>query len=250
MKKRICVIVVLLTFSFLSFVQADTVILKSGREIEASKCWQEAGMIKCRKLGQIVGFPESDVATVIIEKKKTVPVNGFTFDIWRSGLTVNEAIDLARVNDVPLHKAGSISVNKHFNSKICLPYANTATEFDYKTQMLGRHAKILLKFTPDSKKLYSITVSWSGPGISKESEFRDQVEAMLTEKYGRPVKTKNHIIFKTYDFQINEFSFVTMRPGGNYVLLEYMDNRLSKLAGDEKTAKVRSGFAGGDKGKF
>ena len=250
MKKRICVIIVFLTFSFLSFVQADTVILKSGREIDASKCWKEAGMIKCRKLGQIVGFPESDVATVIIGKEKTAPSDGFLFDIWRSGLTVTEVIDLARVNDVPLHKSGIISVNKHFNSKMCLPYANTATEFDYKTQMLGRHAKILLKFTPDGKKLYSITVTWSGPDISKKSEFRDQVEAMLTEKYGRPVKTKNHIFFKTYDFQINEISTVTMRPGGNYVLLEYLDNRLSKLGKDEKTAKVRSGFAGGDKGKF
>ena len=186
--------VVFLTFSFLSLVQADTVILKSGREIEASKCWKEAGMIKCRKLGQIVGFPESDVASVIIEKEKTAPVDGFSFDIWRSGLTVSEAIGLARVNDVPLHKAGIISANKNFKPKMCVPYANTATEFDYKTQILGRHAKILLKFTPDSKKLYSIKVTWSGPGISKKSEFRDQVEAMLTEKYGRPVKTKNHIL--------------------------------------------------------
>jgi len=87
MKKRIYVIVVFLTFSFLSFVQADTVILKSGKQIESSKCWREAGMIKCRKLGQIIGFPESEVATVIFDKKVTAPSDGFSFDIWKSGLT-------------------------------------------------------------------------------------------------------------------------------------------------------------------
>jgi len=250
MKKRIYIIVVFLALTIPLFAQADTVILKSGRKIEASKCWREAGMIKCRKLGQIIGFSESVVATISIDKKVTTPSDGFSFDIWNSGLTVAEVMDLAQDHDIPLHKSGIISVNKHFNPKMCLPYANTATEFDYNTQLLGRRAKIVLKFTPTSKKLYSIKVTWSGPGISKKSEFRDRVEAMLIKKYGKPVKTKNHIIYKTYDFQINHFSTVTMRPGGNYVLLEYLDKRLVRLAEDEKTAKVRSGFTRDDKGKF
>lgn len=250
MKKRIYVIIVFLTLTFPLFAKADTVILKSGRKIEASKCWKEAGTIKCNKFGQIIGFSESEVDTVIFDKKVTAPADGFSFDIWKSGLTITEVIGLAEDNDIPLHKAGLISVNKHFNPKMCLPYANTATEFDYNTHLLGRHTKIVLKFTSTSKKLYSIKVSWSGSGISKKSEFRDQVEAMLREKYGRPVRTNNHIVYKTYDFQIDKFSFVTMRPGGNYVLLEYLDNRLVRLAEDEKTANVRNGFNSGDKGKF
>jgi hypothetical protein len=240
----------LLTLAVPLFALADTVILKSGRKIEASKCWQEAGMIRCRKLGQIIGFSENEVATVTIDKKVTAPSDGFSFDIWKSGLTVAEAIDVAQEHDIPLHKSGIISINKHFNPKMCLPYASSATEFEYNTHLLGRQAKIALKFTPTSKKLYSIKVTWSGPGISKKSEFRDRVEAMLIEKYGRAVKTKNHIVYKTYDFQIDQFSIVTMRPGGNYVLLEYLDKRLVRRAEDEKTAKVRSGFTRDDKGKF
>ena len=250
MKKRIYIIVVFLALTIPLFAQADTIILKSGRKIEASKCWREAGMIKCRKLGQIIGFSESEVAAVTIDKKVTAPSDGFSFDIWRSGLMISEVIDLAKENDIPLHKSGIISVNKHFNPKVCLPYADTATEFEYNAQLLGRRVRIALKFTPTSKKLYSIRMVWSGPGISKKSEFRDSVEAMLIEKYGRPVKVKNHIIFKTYDFQINQFSTATMRPGGNYVMLEYLDKRLVRLAEDETKAKVRSGFTSGDKRKF
>ena len=250
MRKRVYAIVVSLTFIISSFVQADTLILKSGRKIEASKCWHEAGMIKCRKLGQIIGFSESEVASVKIDKKVTAHADGFTFDIWKSGLTVAEVIDLARDHDIPLHKAGISSVNKHFKPKLCLPYANSATEFEYNDQLLGRIAKIVLKFTPTSKKLYSIKLVWSGPDIFKISEFRDQIEAMLTKKYGRPIKIKDHIVFKTYDFKINKFSIVTMRPGRNNIMLEYLDHRLVRLSKDEMKAKDRSGFTRGDKGKF
>jgi hypothetical protein len=250
MKKRVYVIVIFLTFTIPLFSRADTLILKSGRKIVASKCWHEAGIIKCEKFGQIIGFSQSEVDTVLFDKKAAVPADGFLFDIWESGITVAEAIDLAQDYDIPLHKAGIISVNKHFNPKMCLPYANTATEFEYNAQLLGRQAKIALKFTLTSKKLYSIRMIWSGPGISKKSEFRDQIEAMLTMKYGKPVLIKDHFIFKTYDFKINKFSLVTMRPGGNYVMLEYLDNRLVQLAEDETTAKVRKGFTGNDKGKF
>jgi hypothetical protein len=250
MKKCIYVIVVFLTLTIPLFGQADTLILKSGRKIESSSCWREAGIVKCEKFGQIIGFSESEVETVIFDKEMTVPADGFSFDIWKSGLTVSEAIDLAKDNDIPLHKSGLISADKHFNPEMCLPYANTATEFDYNAQLLGRQAKIVLNFTPASKKLYSIRVAWSGSGISRKSKFRDQIESMLIKKYGRPVKIKDNMIFKTYDFQINKLSFVTMRPGSNYVLLEYLDNRLVRLVEDETTAKERKGFTNGDKGKF
>jgi len=149
-----------------------------------------------------------------------------------------------------LHRAGLISANKRFNPKMCRPYAHTAPKFEYKTRILGRHATVALAFTQVSKRLYSATVSWSGPNISKKSEFKEQVEAMLIEKYGRSVKTKNKIVFKTYDFKINASSVVTMTPGGNYVQLQYLDKSLSRLAEDEKLAKIHNGFTSSDKGTF
>jgi hypothetical protein len=250
MRKRVYVIVVFLIFTMPLFSRADTIILKSGRKIESSKCWYEAEIIKCEKFGQIIGFSQSEVETVIFDKLTAVPTEGFSFDIWQSGITVAEAIDLARDHDIPLHKAGIISVNKHFNPKMCLPYADSAAEFEYNAPLLGRQARIALEFTPTSKKLYSVRIVWSGPGISKKSVFRDQIEAMLTKKYGEPVKIEDHFIFKTYDFKINTFSVVTMRPGGNYVMLQYSDNRMVRLTEDETTAKVRKGFNGKSKGKF
>ena len=238
MRKRIYFIVVFLIFTFSLVARADTLILKSGRKIESPKCWYEGDIIKCEKFGQIIGFSKSEVESAILDKQAAAPVDGFLFDIWRSGISVAEAIDLAQDHDVPLHKVGIISANKHFDPKMSRPYADTATEFEYIDQLLGRNAKIVLKFTPTGKKLYSIRIGWSGPGISKESPFRDQIESLLTKKYGKPVKVKEHYIFRTYKFKINRFSSVTMRPGGNYVMLEYLDNRLVQPPEDEKTGKV------------
>ena len=107
-----------------------------------------------------------------------------------------------------------------------------------------------LTFTPASNRLYAITVSWSGPGISKKSEFREQVEAMLIEKYGQSVKSRSKIVYKLYDFKITNAAIVSMRPGGASIQLQYLDKRLSRLAEEEKSAAVRSGFECGDKGKF
>jgi hypothetical protein len=250
MRKGVYAIAVFLMFTVPFFARADTLILKSGRKIEASKCWYEGEIIKCEKFGQIIGFSQSEVDAVILDKQAAAPADGFLFEIWRSGITVAEAIDLAQDHDIPLHKSGIISVNKHFDPKLCLPYADSATEFEYNAQLLDRSARIELKFTPTSKKLYSIRMVWSGPGISKKSVFRDQIEAMLTKKYGEPVRIEDHIIFRTYDFKINKFSIVTMRPGGNYVMLEYLDNRLAQVAEDETTAKVRRDSTGRDKGRF
>ncbi len=39
---------------------------------------------------------ESVVATISIDKKVTTPSDGFSFDIWNSGLTVAEVMDLAQ----------------------------------------------------------------------------------------------------------------------------------------------------------
>jgi hypothetical protein len=250
MRSTIYVLVFLLTLTIPLCGRADTLILKSGREIEASKCWHDAEIIKCEKFGQIIGFAENEVETVIFDKAATVPADGFSFDIWKSGITVAEAVELAQDSDIPLKKSGIISADKHFNPKWCRPFTKTATEFEYNALLLGRPAKVVLEFTPASKKLYSVRVAWSGSGISKKSEFRDRVEAMLTQKYRSPVKIKDHIMFKTYDFQINKFSLVTMRPGTNYVLLEYLDSRLARLAEEEGTAKVRKGFTDGEKGTF
>ena len=230
---------------------ADTIVLKSGRTIDATKCWEDGEIIKCNIYGQIVGYHKNDIAEAKLSTKPEIPpADGFKFDIWQSGISVHEAIDVAEVNNIPLHRGGLISVNKTFNPTMCRPYADEAIEFYYKDQILGKWATLTFRFTQSSKRLYSLSVAFSGPGISKKSEFREQVESMLRKKYGKPIRITNHIVYKDFDWSINDNAIVTMRPGGNSVHITYRDLKLTDLCEKEKLNQVRSGFTRNDKSKF
>ena len=159
---------------------AGTIVLKNGRTVDAAKCWEDGEIIKCKIYGQIVGYHKNDIAEAHLSIKSEIPAaNGFKFDIWQSGISVRQAIDIAETNDIPFHRGGLISANKSFNPKMCKPYADKATEFYYKDQILGKWANIHLNFTPVSKQLYSVQIKFVQTGVSKNSEFRQQIEAML-----------------------------------------------------------------------
>lgn len=133
---------------------------------------------------------------------------------------------------------------------MCRPYADTATKFYYKDQIFGRWATLTFDFTPTSKRLYSLVVSFSGPGISKKSEFRDQIEGMLRKKYGNDPMITDHTVFQTYDWKINKNASVTMRIGGNSVEVIYIDKPISLFAEDERLKRVRKNFTKNDKEKY
>ena len=48
---------------------ADTIILKSGRTIDATKCWEDGEIIKCKIYGQIVGYQKNDIAEAHLSTK-------------------------------------------------------------------------------------------------------------------------------------------------------------------------------------
>lgn len=73
---------------------------------------------------------------------------------------------------------------------------------------------------------------------------------MLREKYGNPIKVTDQIVFKDFDWKINENAVVTMRTGGNSVQITYQDLKLTQLTEKEKLGQVRSGFNKNDKAKF
>jgi hypothetical protein len=248
---------------------ADTLVLKSGRKIDAVKCRELGDQIKCQlRGGAIIGFLKTDVVEVWKDfkageikpspqanklGKENLPPNttGFRFDIWRSGISVRQAINVAEAKDLPLHRGGLISANKNFNPKMCRPYADTASKFYYKDQIFGKWATLNLDFTPVSKKLYSVEIRFGNTGNSKDSAFRQQIEAMLREKYGKPLGVNSHMgVYTTYDWKINDKAIVTMRPGPNYVHVSYLDKAIAKTIETELAGQVREGFTKNDKSKF
>jgi hypothetical protein len=86
-------------------IAADTILLKDGRRIEAEQVWLEGEMVRYKKFGTIVGLPKDQVARVIeTNASKSPGITDFGFDFWKLGMDINEVMDIAERNQVPLHR--------------------------------------------------------------------------------------------------------------------------------------------------
>ncbi|GAB6909927.1 hypothetical protein DESC_60005 [Desulfosarcina cetonica] len=236
---------------FAGYSGADTIKLKSGRTIKASKCWENGDQVKCKvQGGATIGFQKKDVVSVLKDFKvpKLLP-QSFSFGVWQSGITVHEAINAAEYNNLPLHRDGLISENKTFDPAMCRPYADSATKFYYEEKIYGKWAIIYLGFTPSGKKLYSLNVRFLNTGVSKDSKFRISIEEKLKKKYGEPLSNKSNEE-QRYIWKISEIASVTMHPGSNYVLLSFFDNSIAKSVETELSNQVNKGATESHKSKF
>jgi len=166
---------------------ADTIVMKYGRQIEAEQIWREGGLVRYKKFGTVVGVPKEQVARVVKDNTPaSAGVVDFGLDFWKLGMSIGEVMAVAERNDVPLHREGLISVNKQFNPKMCVPYINTHSRFEYRQMLLGYPAKVTFVFTPKSRRLALIQVHMSpnssAPGISPNNT----VMSVISENTANP----------------------------------------------------------------
>lgn len=218
-------------------VNADTIILKSGRQIKCRKIEQETEMIKCFVDGCGVGYPKDDVARIVREHNsgQNAQKPGFTFDIWHSGMTIEEVMNTARRNDIPLHKKGLISINKHFNPRISEDYIATATEFYYRDNLMGKPGTVTLFFTPTSKLLEKINISLHSVDIKRKSPYTQEIKTMLSAKYGNPsIHDMNNILSDSFLWTVDNRFEVIMTIWAAQLNIMYSDIRLQLISRREK----------------
>lgn len=111
----------------------------------------------------------------------------FEFDVWKSGMTIAQAIKTAQTHDIPLTPAGVSEAGRrgemHFQLEMdesVKKYSN----FCYQDKIMGNAALVTLHFTPMSKKLSHICIFWPEADAAQHTE----VVLKLTEKYGNPLK--------------------------------------------------------------
>jgi len=236
---------------------ADKIILRDGRVITVGRTWEEDDQIKGSLRGSVIGFPKDTVDRIDQNFHNISPqkvLDGFIFDIWRSGLRIHEAMDIAERNDVPLLRDGFVSINKHFNPDTSLKYAPTHNRFYYKKDgLLGKPAKIEIQFTPKSRLLYKLLVQWGGPGASKNNPFFDEVQSILKKKYGEPYEKKYGIPFHSMFYNINPTAYAMLQGGNGSVSVYYFDRYFQEL-NDRETREMeeirKRGYTNKDSGKF
>ncbi len=229
------------------FCLSDTLYLKDGRTIQAETVWEEEGYYMYTAYGATVGISKEKVKSIKYSKETR---DSFQFDKWPFGITVNQAIDIAQNNDVPLHRSGIISMNKHFHPMV-RKQANT-THFYYNTNLLGHFSKVELFFTPISKKLHSVFVQWSNQQ-TKDPKLTNEIISLISEKYGRPPGKHKKLFNSSLDWIAENKNQIEMQIMSTSIILKYLHTDFRQIDYEEteslKIQKIKAG-AKKDKDKF
>jgi len=154
-------------------------------------------------------------------------LSAFTFDKWVSGTELSEAIQTARVNNIPLTIQGSVFFSKKFDWKYLKNHKNHRV-FYYKQDLMGGYARVALYFTQESKKLYKIQISWTG--LFNKREFTESLYRVLDKKYGQrnivmPSNVGEYVFYKKRMWKIDDSSIVQSNTSSGMVELVYLDKK-------------------------
>jgi hypothetical protein len=117
----------------------------------------------------------------------------FTFDIWKSGMDVNEIISITRNRNIPLGRKAATNFNKGFTEGYILPHKDKETLYNYETELLGRKAKVLLYLTEEEKELMKLSIIWN-----KGADLFEPVKKIILDKMPETEKTyKKTMVTKT-----------------------------------------------------
>lgn len=108
--------------------------------------------------------------------------SAFTFDLWSSKVTLNEAVQIAKTENIALHKDSIAIGSKGFKeAHLYLDKYPSNRIFKYHTKLLNERATVYLYFTKKEKKLYNLKVRWG----QKSKTFRNSLHNLLDKKYGK-----------------------------------------------------------------
>ena len=155
----------------------------------------------------------------------------FTFDAWRSGMTLDEVLNISEKSDLPIMRSGLLASKEHFDPETSRKYADIARTFYYKTTLVNEPAKVEMQFTEESRRLFEVRISWQGINIKKD--LPPAVETMLRKKYGSPTKRRKMFI-KDHIWHLDENSELVMKKSGAALHLTYTDLLLEKADVEEK----------------
>ena len=161
--------------------------MKKAQTIPLFFIWKNGGLCFRRK----VSIMQKNIAVWIICVGLTTLLanrsQAFEYDVWKSGMPLDEALKLAEINDIPVTcRNFSKPLQRgrdHFRAEV-LKQAKKAQNLCYRQNLSGSTALITLHFTPISKKLSGVWISWSDADITHQKE----TIFALSQKYGEPLK--------------------------------------------------------------
>ncbi len=161
---------------------------------------------------------------------------GLTFDIWETGMSINEVVSLARQHDIPIAREGLIHEYKKFDRKLIDGNFYNASTLYYRTSLFGRDSVVYLRLTDDSKFVREIEVRLSV--ITDRELFAEEMLRILNQKYGLCKEVKEPVV-RYYRWRPDRDSQVRMRLFGPEASIIYTDLRIQADFEDQRREKVR-----------
>ena len=151
----------------------------------------------------------------------------FTFDNFESGIDLDEAVTIARENNIPLSTNGNVFFSKNFDWKYLKNHQNYRI-FYYKDLLLGANARVALYFTQDSKKLYKVQINWNG--LQNKKEFEEQLYKLMDRKYGErhiemPSNVGEYVFSRKRVWEIDNNSILKSKASTAGIELVYLDKK-------------------------
>ncbi len=166
--------------------------------------------------------------------------NAFTFDKWTSGISIQDAVEIARVNHFPLTKASDMLVRKTFDWRNLVHYTE-CREFKYQTSLFGKDARVSLHFTQATGRLYKIKIRWFRFYGDKD-EFEEMLYKILSKKYGDkkigiPANIGDYVFNKYRIWEPDSRTQIVVKRNSANIELMYLDKMIEE--GQENNKKKK-----------
>ena len=161
---------------------------------------------------------------------------GIAFDIWETGMSINEVVGLARKHDIPIARENIYHGSKKFDPKLIDDNFYKASVLYYRTTISGRDSIVYLRLTDDPKFIAEIDVKLLG--ITDRELFTKEMLGIMNQKYGS-YKEVTETVFRFYQWTPDKYSQVRMRVFGPEASIIYTDLRIKELFESQRREKER-----------
>jgi len=158
------------------------------------------------------------------------------FDIWETGMSINEVVILARQHDIPIASDGMLHGSKKFDPALLDKEFYKASALYYKSSISGRDSTVYLRLTGDSKFVREIEVRLFG--IKDRELFVKEMVGILSKKYGR-YKELRETVFRVYEWRPDKSSRILMRAWSAEASITYIDLKIREHLEKQRIEKEK-----------
>jgi hypothetical protein len=176
------------------------------------------------------------VITILIPIISPATSLAIKFDIWETGMSINEVVSLAKQHDIPIASDAIVHGSKKFEPRLLNKEFHKASALYYKTSISGRDSTVYLRLTGDSKFVREIEVRLFG--IKDRELFAKEMIGILSKKYGRYKETRE-TVFRVYEWRPDKSSRIQMRAWSAEASVTYTDLKIKEHLEKERIEKEK-----------